>query len=543
MAKLPAAVAQTALEPNQPTASRGPVRRALSVFGMGGWFGPGEPLPPMAPPEEQAIGPRQFDFGVGRNLTMRPRADEAQITPMAALRSVADTYDVARLCIQEIKRQISGHKWEIVSKDQIAGDRTAADPNAGRVDVLRGFWRHPDGVHRFDEWIKMALEEVLVIDALPLFKHRTLGGQLGALEIVAGDTIKVLIDQRGRVPDPPNPAYQQIIKGLVRGQYSRDEMLYGRLNPRAGSAYGQSPTEWCLLAINTALRKQLYELAYYKDGNIPDALLPFPGEKVTPEQIRLFQDYIDTRLKGDSETRRGMTAVPVPGNTTASFRPYEFRQPRWERDLEEWMLQIVCAAYGIAPAEIGFTHHVNRATAQGQENAAERKLTDYLNYLAAIINGINEDEFGERDLAFVWMDTKPEEDTLKMAQVDKLRIETGQRTPDELRQRDGLDSLNEGGDEAFIITASGPVLMRDIAGASTVATTPRPAPVVGQIPVAGKAPVAPSVKLASAEELRRLDRYLAKGVRRGGERRPFRAAVAVAEPGEGDRSAVAAPRE
>ena len=59
------------------------------------WFGPAEPLPPMAPPE---VAGRSFDFPVGVNLRTAPRTDES--IGFRELRALADAYDLLRLVEQ-----------------------------------------------------------------------------------------------------------------------------------------------------------------------------------------------------------------------------------------------------------------------------------------------------------------------------------------------------------------------------------------------------------------------------------------------------------
>jgi hypothetical protein len=60
----------------------------------------------------------------------------------------------------------------------------------------------------------MLLEEMLVIDAATLYPRYNRGGALYALDIIDGATIKPLIGEDGRAPESPDPAYQQILKGI-----------------------------------------------------------------------------------------------------------------------------------------------------------------------------------------------------------------------------------------------------------------------------------------------------------------------------------------
>ncbi len=71
------------------------------------------------------------------------------------------------------------------------------------------------------------------------------------------------------------------------------------------------------MTVNIALRRQLWQLDYFTEGSIPDALIGVP-QSWTPDQIRQFQDYWDTEFSGDLAKRR--RAKFVPGGSAASTR-------------------------------------------------------------------------------------------------------------------------------------------------------------------------------------------------------------------------------
>src|SRR5579883_446800 len=178
-----------------PTATpiaEGLVARAARALGYvvtgdaGGWFGPLAPMKPQAPAE---IAGRQFDFPSGYNLVTRPRAYEG--TGFAELRALADSYDLIRLVIETRKDQIERLSWSIRSRAQ-GGPKS--DPRIGAITTL---FACPDGVHSWPSWLRLVLEDLLVIDAPSLYLRRSRDGKLCALEPLDGATIKRVIDDWG----------------------------------------------------------------------------------------------------------------------------------------------------------------------------------------------------------------------------------------------------------------------------------------------------------------------------------------------------------
>ena len=209
----------------------------------------------------------------------------------------------------------------------------------------------------------MLLEDLLVIDAPALYKRRTRGGALYALEVLDGATIKRLIDDWGRTPLPPAPAYQQILKGVPAVDYGADELIYAPRNPRVHKAYGFSPVEQVQMSVNIALRRQIYQLQYYTEGNVPEALIGVP-ENWNPDQIRQFQAYWDSLNAGDTAERRH--AKFVPGGVAKTFVPV--REPAMKDAFDEWLARVVCYVFSVPPS--AFTGQVNRATADTAQDVA-----------------------------------------------------------------------------------------------------------------------------------------------------------------------------
>ena len=82
---------------------------------------------------------------------------------------------------------------------------------------------------------------MLVIDAATLYPRYNRGGSLYALDVIDGATIKPLIGEDGRAPEPPDPAYQQILKGIPAADFSDRGAHLHAAQPARPSALRHEP--------------------------------------------------------------------------------------------------------------------------------------------------------------------------------------------------------------------------------------------------------------------------------------------------------------
>src|SRR5260370_34132668 len=191
-------------------------RYAITGVAPDAWFGPQQPLAPQAPTEGKG---RQFDYPFGANLNYIPRAEGG--LSFADLRALADALPLLRAVIETRKDQIAAQSY--------AGRaRAGANPRdaSARIDAASRFLSRPDRRHAFGDWLRMLIEDMLVIDAATIYPRFARGGALHSLDIVDGATIKPLIGGDGRPPEAPDPAFQQVLHGDPAADFSADELLY-----------------------------------------------------------------------------------------------------------------------------------------------------------------------------------------------------------------------------------------------------------------------------------------------------------------------------
>lgn len=403
------------------------------------WFGPGNPLRPIAPPEVKG---RAWDIQPARNMAQRPRPYEP--VTFATLRGLADL-DLLRIIIETRKDQAVEVKWKVGAKD---GETMTAEQEAA-AKKIETFFEKPERGRDYATWLRDILEDLFVIDAPTIYPRPDRGGGLAELRVFDGATINLIVDDWGRPAEPPAPAYQQIFHGLAAVNYYYDDLIYIPRNPRKGSPFGFSPVEQILVIVNIAIRREVWQMRFFTEGTLPDALIGTPKEW-TPDQVRAFQDWFDSSQLTETGARR--TARFVPGDVAKTYVPT--KESELFGAAEEWLARVICFAFSISPQ--AFTKMTNRATAETQkELATEEGLEPLKTWMkSSLIDPIIANIFKRPDLCLTWH----EETEIDQAALSAMTVEeakTGLRTINEGRKKLGEEPLGPEFDVPMALITTG----------------------------------------------------------------------------------------
>ena len=405
------------------------------------WFGPLNPQAPSAPPE---VSGRRFDFPSGYNLNLEPRSYKP--IKFADLRALAETYDVLRTVIETRKDQMVRLQWNIKPREDAHGKKMAK-PNDPILNEIREFFEMPDGHNFWDAWLRMLLEDLFVLDAPAVYCRRNRGGKLIALDNIDGATLKVIIDNWGRIPEPPIPGYQQTLHGLPALNYTKDDIIYRPRNMRSNQVYGYGPVEQIIMTVNIALRRQIFMLQYYTEGNVPEALIGAP-DNWTPEQIAKFQEWFDSILAGETGSRR--RARFIPGGAAKNY--IDTKSGALTDTTDEWLTRVICFAFSITPTP--FMRQVNRATAESQkEQAQEEGLAPIQLWVQSYINYIIRKEWKRSDIHFAW-EIPEDVDAEKQSNILVNYVKTGVFSINMALDKLGEDPI-ENGDQHLALLPTG----------------------------------------------------------------------------------------
>lgn len=447
-------------------------------------FTPGVPLIPGAINPVRPDGrpdPRRWEFQVAQNINITP----TRLVPFTTLRAAADQIDIVRRCIEVIKAKLSGLEWDITlgqdAIEQVIAEQGVSQVRASAIakekfneDInrLRTFWETPDIANglTFTDWLNMALEEILVIDALAIWPQRTVGGDLRGLQILDGGTIKPLIDARGMRPEPPHPAYQQILFGFPRsefsaptetleadGEFSSDELAYFTRNKRTTTVYGYSPVERSLPLADLYLRRQQWLRAEYTDGVLPELMFKTDANfGNNPDLLRAYENIFNDDLAGQTEQRKRARLLPN-GLEPVQFEGYG---ERFKDTLDEYIITSICGHFGISPMEIGYSPKSGLGGAgfsDGQQAASyEIGTTPLMTWVARQLSQLSYVFLGmPRELEFKFQPSVTQ-DAEAHARATDINLKNGTLTINEARSELGLPLLeSEVADQPIFVSGAG----------------------------------------------------------------------------------------
>ncbi len=416
-------------------------------------YAPGSPLP-VSPGLVPPSGPRQFEYPIGYNVTPQPRTTE--LTSFAQLRALAFAYEGIRLCEQVYFDILSGLELKVGFKPNTIPDgESEQDPKWRAIAApAEAFFQRPDGVTPLNVWLTAGMRDVLEVGCSYLYRRRDRAGRVMALDFVDAATLKPLLDERGRMPLPPYPAFEQYLYGVAAYYLRADEVEWIRETARTDSPYPVSRVEYVITRVNQALRKQLLDLARYTDGSVPEGIFAPSGNlALTPEQIEEAERVWNGMLAGNDAMKVRVKFAPWAGTFTAT------RDMAPQTEFDQFLLNVTVAAFGLTMDELGITLTSNRSVGASQQDVVYRRaVKPVASLFARALTRVAQAEFDSR-LVVGWEGYEEEEDQLQKASALDIGVKNGSLSPSRMARMMGWPVDLEV--PPMIVTKDGPIWLED----------------------------------------------------------------------------------
>jgi len=419
-------------------------------------YAPGVPIRPVPgiTPEE---GPRGYQYEVGYNIAQLPRATEDYT--FGELRELAKILDIIQICEGIWYEYISKLELDIVPRPELIDEDMDISEYEADIQFYKDFFAFPDREHDTHEWLQMLVRDQLEIDAVAIFPRKNRAGGLYSLDVIDGATIKPLIDDRGRKPQAPFPAYEQFVYGVPACFLQADDLIYVKEVNRSDSEYGMSRVEKIILRINMALRKQSKDLARFTDGSIPAGVIePSMDVQWSAEEIEDFEQDLNDNLAGNDVVRARIRVLP------RGFVYKATDDPDVHIDLDMFIINIVCACFGLTMDELAITQNSNRSVGQTQENVVYRRaMQPLMNRYAKLLTMILRKYFKENRFIAKWKGFEEHEDFQVKSQAFIGLTNAGIQSPTQAARALNLPVWNDEEIPPFVMTKTGPVMLEDLA--------------------------------------------------------------------------------
>jgi hypothetical protein len=237
----------------------------------------------------------------------------------------------------------------------------------------------------------------------------------------------------------------QVVQGRISTPYTYEDLIYEPRNPRTDvrvSGYGLPETELLIRVVTGFLNAMSYNIKGFDNNAIPKGMLHLTGN-YGEQDLAAFKRYWNSMVKGVNNQWTLPVMVSKDQESKASFE--KFGVDYDEMYFSKWMTfltSIICAIYGMSPAEINFDSFTSGNTsALGGSDTAEKLaaskdsgLRPLLSYFENLFTDYVIGEFSDK-YAFRWTGLDPQDQSQKF-EMRKLIT-----TVNEARAEDGYEPM------------------------------------------------------------------------------------------------------
>jgi hypothetical protein len=459
--------------------------------GFGAMLGPAAPLLPapidVVLDESGRALPRKYEYQTAINLNITQTE-----VPFQVLHSLVEQCDIIHRAIEIRVGDIIKQEGAWTLSDQAIADimqeegcshakaaLIGRERYGAEINRLRDFWENPyvASDRSFSEWLTESLWQVFTYDQWCVYPRYNFKGKVLGFDVIDAPTIKILLDNRGDIPHPPQPAYQQVLWGFPRGEFiaspdadgefysgtGRDkEFLTDQLsvfikNRRTWSPYGYSPVEEAIPAASLYLNRQVWMNSEYQNGSMPMTFMKTNSQELDIHKLAEFERILNGRLTGNTAERHRIKVLPD------GFDPVAMPEmaDRFKSDYDEYIIKRVASIFGVSPAALGVVARAGLGGGKGsQEGEAENvesvSTKPMEDYVVSVINSLSRRYLNaDKNVTFVLNDRKGAREDLERSKALQTALFSGQKTLNDVQGElsQNLYDMPEA-DEPFIVAGN-----------------------------------------------------------------------------------------
>ena len=501
--------------------------------GFGAILGPSAPLlpAPLDPTLDESgrAVPRKYEYQVAQNLNITQT-----LVPYQVLKALVEQCDIIHRCVEIRVSEISKMDWSFTLSNsaitEIMQEENCSHAKAAKIGRerygeeiarLTEFWENPYVAtdRSMVEWMTEALWQVFTFDQLCIYPRYSIGAKLDAkagdkvypigFDVIDAPTIKILLDNRGDIPHPPLPAFQQMLWGFPRGEFTAspdteaqnlysgagrsgqfitDQMFVSVKNRRTWTVYGYSPVEQAIPAATLYLNRQRWMNAEYQEGVSPKTWMKSNSMEYDPVKMAALERVLNDKLAGSTAERHRVKLLPD------GFEPVAMpsEDEKYKAEYDEFIIKRIASCFGVSPTALGVLPRSGLGGSgehKGQQDAVDAVSQRPMEaYVVEFINALSRRFLGmSKAVTFNLNDESNSADEAAKASAFKTALESGQMTLNDVRGDLGLPLYDMAeADEPFIVTSQGPQFLKGslaiAASGETIGDKDEEAPEVPKVP-------------------------------------------------------------
>jgi len=350
-----------------------------------------------------------------------------------ALQAVYKKESWVRACIDVITRTATSNGYRLLAEDTAE----LIDPRSKEFSPIINLLAQPNPNDTLEEILAEICIDLHIYGDAYLEIVRDNKGSPVAIYNVYAPSIRVKVDAHGTVL-----GYVQKPMGILSGKsnvvnFEANEIAHFRLPNPGNEVYGLSPIESLDIVIETDLYAQDYNLHFFKNHAVPRLHVDLAN--CTLPQLKRTREYFAHEIKGAKNAHKTMITEGGAKVTAIGTSPNDMeflKQRKFSRDE-------ICSVFGVPPMKLGIFEDVNRASSkEADKSFKSEKVIPLQRMIAKKFNStiIKEfDKIGDKvKFGFIEIDLR---DAKEQADIDKIDIESGVLTKDEVRKKRGLPPL------------------------------------------------------------------------------------------------------